>query len=388
MSGATISIRTTRNTNVRLAYSTDSGLASPSYSASQVTIDRTAKFILTGLDPNTRYYYGAEIDGILQATIGTFKTLGATTLKVCVSGDASSGSNAAVYDTIRTEAPDLFLHLGDIHYDDNFLNSEAVVNGSLDRVFAQAKPAQLFRDIPSLWIYDDHDFGPNDSHAGSGMTASSSMYRKRAPSYPLQSSTSTDPVYHSFEINVDGIGVVFIVTDQRAAASDKTATDNSSKTMLGTTQKTWFKGLFSNPANDGKLFVWLCSRAWGGVATAGADHWGGFTTERTELGAHIHAEAPGRCLVLSADMHSLAFDNGTNHTFGSEPFVTLQCSPLDRTGDTTYGGATYSQGQYTNNGQFAVLTFAKTGASQITVAAVGKNAAGSTLVTYSPVFNL
>src|SRR5690606_13311322 len=102
--------------------------------------------------------------------------------------------------------------------------------------------------------------------------------------------------YYSFEVG----RVLFIVTDLRSMASNKTATDNSSKTMMGAAQKTWFKNLISDSNNAGKLIVWVCSRVWGGVTTVGADHWGGFTTERTELADHIKTHALGRFCVLSA----------------------------------------------------------------------------------------
>lgn len=385
-----VNVRTTLNASVRLAYSTDSGLASPTYTSAKNTTDRNARFDLTGLSSNTRYYYSAEIDGSLDGTIGTFKTPGATTVKVCLSGDAVSGANATCYDSIRTETPDFFIHLGDMHYDDNSLNSAGIVNGSIDRVLTNSKAAQLFRDVPTVWVWDDHDFGPNDSYSASGTkTASCAMYRKRVPHHDLE--LSSGAIYHSFEIDVDGIGVVFIVTDLRSEASNKTATDNSSKTMMGAAQKTWFKGVLSDAANSGKLFVWVNSRVWGGVATSGADHWGGFTTERTEIANYIQANCSGRVLVVSADMHSLAIDDGTNHDFvttGSEPIPTFQCSPIDHTSATTYGGATYSEGQYTNNGQYGIIEFSKTGAAELTVDLTGKRDTGTTLDTYQIVYSL
>jgi hypothetical protein len=153
--------------------------------------------------------------------------------------------------------------------------------------------------------------------------------------------------------------------------------------MLGATQKVWFKDLLSN--SPGKMIVWVCPRAFGGAASAGADHWGGFTTERTELGAHIHANCPGRVVVLSADQHALGIDSGVNHTFGSEPLKCFQAAPLDRTVDASpYGaGSQYSQGWFNSIGQFGTMQITDTGGATIGVTWRGYDSAGTQLVSYS-----
>lgn len=391
MSGATICVRLRKNASVRLATSVNSDLSSCSYSAAQTTVNRMAKFAVSGLAANTQYYYGVEVDGVLNtATIGKFKTLGATTLKVCLAGDATGGSTADVFNDIVAEAPHLFFHLGDAHYDNIAVSDRGRFDASYDAMLGSSTQGPLYRQVPTVYVWDDHDFGDNNSFGTSPSKAEATRaYRRRVPHAALSDGSATGAIYHSFEVTIDGLGVIFIITDQRSAASNKSATDNSSKTVLGATQKTWFKNILSG--NSGKLFVWICSRTWGGVTAAGADHWGGFTTERTEIANYIRDNCPGRVLVVSADMHSLAVDSGTNHNFvssGSEPIPTYQCAPLDRTGNETYGGATYSQGQFTNNGQFGIMEFSKTGASQITVDFTGKRDTGSTLVTYSRAFNL
>jgi phosphodiesterase/alkaline phosphatase D-like protein len=391
MSGASIVVKTSKTAYVRLAYSVNSDLSSPAYVAAH-TVNRLARFDLTGLSANTQYYYGAEVDGVLDAAIGSFKTLGAATLKICAGGDAASASAADSFSDILAEAPDIFFHLGDLHYQDIATDEPLKYHSAFDVALASATQGPLYQNVPTVYVWDDHDYCGNNTF-GTAINRKSACraYRRRVPHLPLEETADDGAIYHSFEVDVDGIGVVFLITDLRSRASDKAATDNSSKTMLGTTQKTWFKGQLSSVLNDGKLFVWICSRVWGGVTTAGADHWGGFNTERTELADHIQTEASGRILVLSADMHSLAIDDGTNHDFtttGSEPIPTFQCAPLDQTGFETYGGATYSEGQFTNNGQFGIIEFSKTGASQITVDLTGKRDTGATLVTHQLIFNL
>jgi alkaline phosphatase D len=399
MAGVTVAVNLTMDAEVRLAASLSSDMSSPTYGSAVNTVNHRAKPSITGLTAGSLYYLAVEIDGVLQTAagqVGQARMLDASanTLKVCLSGDADTDSDHAVFDAIRGENAKFFIHMGDQHYEEPV---EATISSHIapyDRIMALPKQGQLRREMSNLYCWDDHDFGPNDSFSTSGTRAGACRaYRKVVPSPTLVESGDTDAPYFAYEVSVGGLGVIFIVTDQRSMASNRTATDNSSKTILGTAQKTWFKGLFSDAANDDKLFIWVCSRTWGGVATASADHWGGFTTERTELADHFKAEAPGRVLVVSADMHSLAIDSGANHDFstgGGDPIPTFQVAPLDRTGAETHGGATYDQGagRYTNNNQYGVIDISKTGASQLTVDWTGKRHTGVTLVTYQKVVNL
>lgn len=374
------------DTTVRLAVSTSSDLSSPTYSSLVASTNLAAKCSISGLTADTTYYYGAEIGGVLDTTTkGQFKTLpssAAFSFSCAFAGDSQSDTNHAVFDTIRGKAPRFFIHLGDLHYENISTDNDALFRAAYDAFLAQAKPHQLFREVPTAYVWDDHDFGANDSFGTSASKpAAATLYRERVPHYTLEDSDPEGSIYHAFDVG----RVMFIVTDQRSAASNKTATDNSSKTMLGATQKTWFKGLLSDAANDGKFFIWICPRVFGGVATASADHWGGFTTERTELADHIQTEAPGRLAVISADMHSLAIDDGSNHDFvtsGSEPLRTFQAAPLDQTGAQTWGGATYSEGQFLNNNLFGTMDIIDAGNGGLLVVWKGWNSGGSKLVEY------
>lgn len=372
---------------VRLAVDDDPTFPSPVLSDPVAVSGGIARLEVTGLSANTTYYAAVKIGSrIKRSTITTFKTLptGVASFKCAFAGDASSNSNHRVFDAIRAKAPLFFIHLGDLHYASIATNDVDLFRDAWDGVFRQRRQARLYREVPTYYMWDDHDYGPNNSHAGSTpRPAALQAYRERVPHPPLVLNGATDPVYYSFDVG----RVKFIVTDQRSMASNRTADDDVNKTVLGSAQKTWFKNILSDAANDGKFFIWVCNRCWGGVATTNADHWGGFTTERTELANHMLAECSGRIAVLSADMHSLAIDSGTNHEFanpGSMPVPTFQAAPLDRVGNETYGGATYNQGagRYTTQGQFGVMEVTDAGGTTITIDWTGYNADGTQLVTY------
>ncbi|MEN1941005.1 alkaline phosphatase D family protein [Luteimonas sp. MJ174] len=300
-----------------------------------------------------------------------------------LSGDADTGSNHQVFNEVLNHGPLFFIHLGDLHYEDIAVNDVGLFLAAYDTVLAAPRQAELYRQISTLYMWDDHDSGPDDGHGGSpGRDAACEAYRQRVPHPPLVESGITDAIYFVYEVG----RVMFIFTDQRSMASPKGAPDNASKSILGAAQKAWFKGLLSDPANGDKLFVWVCSRVWGGVPTTGADHWGGFTTERREIADHVKAHCAKRFCVLSADMHSLAIDAGSNHDFatgGGAPMPTFQASPLDRRGAETYGGAAYSQGgRHMDNGLFGTMEITDTGGGGIGVSWKGYNTAGSLLVQY------
>lgn len=341
---------------------------------------------VTGLTADSEYTYAVEVNSVpVSGPTGSFRTApsGNASFTVAFAGDASEGSNAAVFDAIRLKDPLLFIHLGDLHYHNISANTPALFRDAFGEVFSCARQAQLYREVPTAYVWDDHDSGPNNSDGMTVTAAAKSVYRERVPHYTLGDATVTAPVYQAWTIG----RVRFIMTDERAAASTNATTDNSSKTMLGSTQKAWFKSEISAAAAAGQMIVWVCSRAFGGVPTAGADHWGGFTTERTELADYIKANAHGRVVVLSADAHALAIDDGTNHNFatgGGEPLPTFQAAPLDRTPDSVvYGGVTYSHGWFNSNGQFGTMQITDSGGGSLGVVWRGFDSTGTQIVTHS-----
>lgn len=353
-------------------------------SAEATDADGMCRFDLTGRSANAEHTYQVQLDGALAGPTGRFRTMPsgapagtACSFTVALCGDANTGSESVAFDAIRKQAPLLVCHLGDLHYDNNSTNTPALFHASYDRVFRSRAQHEMFRNVPTVYVWDDHDYGANNSNgASASKPAAASTYRSRVPHYPLEDATG---VYHSFDVG----RVRFIVTDQRSGASANADTDNSSKTMLGTTQKTWFKNLLSNSA--GKLLVWVCPRWMQQGTSAGADSWAGFTTERAELWDHIQAECSGRVVIVSADLHTLAIDDGTNFDFatsGSEPIPVFQVAALDQT--PVSGGGTYSEGEFTNPFQYGTMEITDTGGATVGVTWRGFAGASTTpIVTHS-----
>lgn len=380
-SGASVMIKTTYASDaLRLALT---GPAGTTYTSPLGAAHGEAKrFDLGGLDADTAYTYEVQSNGVtIDGQAGGFRTApsGAASFTVAFSGDALTGSNHASFHEIRALCPLLFLHLGDAHYRNIATNDPKAFHAAFDEMLAAPRQSELFANIPIAYLPDDHDYGANNSNGSSpSRPAATSVYRLRVPSYPLVEAGPNGSLYHSFTVG----RVLFVMTDQRTAASANSATDTSSKSMLGTAQKTWFKNLLSN--SSGKLVVWVCPRLFEAGQVTGSDSWSGFTTERAELVSHIHSVCPGRVLVLSADMHAAAIDDGSNHDFlpgGGEPLRVFQSSPLDI--DVPAGSGTYSEGLFIGNGQFGTMDIEDTGGSTIDVTWKARNSAGNVLVTHS-----
>jgi phosphodiesterase/alkaline phosphatase D-like protein len=296
MTNVTVAARVRGQVSYRLAVSTSRAMTSPIYGSPQTPTNGTVKLTCSGLAADTTYFYCVEAGGVLDTSLlGTFKTpaTGPQTFKIAFASCAVNSSNRVVFDSIAAENPLFFVHLGDMFYDDIATDTPRLFRQAFDRTLAVERQGNLLRNVPTIYMYDDHDYGVNNSNGGSASRpAAVATYKERVPHPPLVETGATDANYFSFEIG----RVLFIVTDLRSMRSPQANTDNASKTMMGTTQKTWFKDQLSSAT--GKIICWFSTSPFIPNTTASADHWGGYNTERVEIADHIKATCVGRILSL------------------------------------------------------------------------------------------
>jgi len=371
----------------RIAYTTQPGLTglvlSSFDTAFAATNDRVIDIILDSLIPATTYHYAVEVDGILdtlkRGQFMTFHPYGASFFTIGLGSCANTGSNHAVFQTIRAHQPLLFLHLGDFHYQNIAVNDANVFRSAYRTVLASVNQSLLYRSTTVDYVWDDHDYGPNNSDSTApGRIASRLTYQEYVPHYPLAAGFGDIPIYHTFTIG----RVAFIVTDSRSARSPASAADNAAKTMLGVTQKAWFKEQLLTYQDDFPLIVWANTLPW--IGATGDDGWHLYTNERREIADFIKDSGiTGLCMV-SGDAHMLAIDNGTNSgyaTGGGGGFPVLHAAALDRTGSVK--GGPYSHGAFPGGGQFALMTVIDSGGSTITVQWSGRTSANTQRVGYT-----
>ena len=378
------------STTVRIHLSTQPDLSDAFISGLQ-TADASNNYIVglpaIGLQPNTHYYYGVESNGVVDMSqIGHFKTpgTGAYSFSFAFASCAASNSNHEVFAAINHADPLFFLHLGDMHYHNITQNDQDLYRDAYNQVFSNPRQADLYRSCPIAYIWDDHDYGPNDSNGTSpGREAARLTYREYVPHYPLPAGNGDAAIYQAFTIG----RVRFILTDLRSERSPKSAPDNETKTMLGPDQKAWFKNELLTAKGNHRLIVWACSLPWIAARASGADDWGGYSTERGELADFIRDNQIPPILIISGDAHMVAIDDGRNSDYatgGGAAMPVFHGSSLDQSGSVK--GGPYSHGTFPGRGHFGLVTITDGDGSTIRVDLSGRqnvNESSIEIVGYS-----
>ncbi|MCB0168069.1 MAG: alkaline phosphatase family protein [Anaerolineae bacterium] len=383
---ATVKAKVTQDSPaVRLAVSPTSDFSQPVYtdpqSATLTENNRVVAFPLMNLTTDTVYHYAVEVDGQLDTRLrGQFKTFpsGPASFMIAFASCAETGSAHPIFETIRNLNPLFFIHTGDLHYLDIPTNNRALFRNAFETVLASPTQSSLYRSTPLVYIWDDHDYGPNDSTALSGSrTAARLTYQEYVPHYPLAAGSGDVPIYQAFSVG----RVRFIVTDLRSERSPKLADDDANKSMLGSTQKAWFKEELLRANSDHALTIWVSSVDW--LADL-SDGWYLYSTERRELADFIKTNNINKLAMIAGDLHMLGIDNGSHNTFatdGGSGFPIFQASPLDRFGFDA--DAPYSEGRVAERGQFGIMNVIDDGGPTVRVEWSGRSWTNEELLTYT-----
>lgn len=380
---ARIATRAPAGGAVAIEYSVNSDFSS-STTTSTITANSgnnyTVQIPISGLAANTVYYYrgilGGNADNTLGAVTPKFKTApaGAANLKFVLSSCANTGSAADVFGRIRARNADVFIHHGDLHYEDIATEDLAAKRAAYLSVLTSSEQNKLYKQVVLWYRYDDHDYGANNSDAtNAGKVSSAAALREM---FPQQRVNSSGAVYATAKRG----RVRFIQLDVRY--------EKASNTLLGSTQLSWFLSELSTAADDiaaGTIALVIVDVSVPWIATAATDSWSDATAERTTISDHIFSEGlQDNIVFVAGDMHGTAYDDGTNNTFatgGAAGWPVIQSGSLDRPVSTK--GGPYTNGPYaTNTGQYTVMDVVDTG-SQITVNLTGYTTGDTVLYTAS-----
>jgi alkaline phosphatase D len=336
-----------------------------------------AKMNITGLQPATTYYYAVQSNGVVDNSsddIGRFTTPAAGAFSYTFTvGSCAVNSNHQVYTAIQNKNPLFHLTTGDFHYaNPNSTNINTHRVPYENNMLSQTPTRNLFKNTALAYMWDDHDYcGDNSSGAATGQANARQAYQEYVPHYPLVAGSGNVPIYQAFTIG----RVRFILADLRSV--------RSSGTMMGTTQKAWFKNECINAKNNGQIIAWISSVSFGGNTS---DNWGGFSAERTELSNFFRDNSIANLFVLSGDAHMVAIDNGTNHDFSTgnnnpNDYPVFQAAAINNSGSTK--GGTYSEGgtfpnNSSSNGQYGVVEVTDNGGSTIQIKFTAYRTAGNT----------
>ena len=386
---ATVSIRLNApGLRVRLQVSQSESLVPAVYSTVVTTAaasGHTAKLTVQGLVPDTDYFYGIEVGGVLRrepVSRGRFTTfpLGKASFKIAFSscGDFRAADQRA-FPAIIAEKPLAFIHMGDLHYSDTNSTVAEDYRVNYDLVLGHAAQGPLFRAMPVIYTWDDHDYAGNDSDStATGRGTARSAYRERVPHYPIGPGDGT--IGQAFTIG----RVRFIMTDLRSAAVSASLRESSTKTKLGSAQKAWLKQELINARDNAfPLIVWVSTHPWIAPAKLGDDSWAGYATERAEIANFLRDNRVSNVAIISGDMHGLAFDDGTNSDYatgGGAPITVLHGAALTQSPSTK--GGPYSGGVVPGSAQYGVLEVFDNGGTSVACRYLGTHAAEGRKLTH------
>jgi len=323
------------NQKCRVAYSTDSLLGKPEFSDLYTTSEVQANYIkvlLKKLEPDTRYFYQLELNGvILERSRGKFRTFSDTSKSFTFAFGNSlrteterSGLMAAIENDIL-----FFLNTGDLHYDDIGIADVGLFRNSYQKTFLRKDMAKMGKTVPFVFIWDDHDYGPNNSDKNApGRLQSGKAYRECIPHYTLNTEEKNGAIYQAFNVN----NTRFILTDLRSKRDKNSKLDNEQKTMMGKEQLTWFLKEIKASSLKYPLVIWVSSVPFTAEKKEGGDNWNGFTHERRIIANFVKKHSINNLMIISGDAHSISFNIGMNNNYsdydGGGLFEIL-AAPLD-----------------------------------------------------------
>ncbi len=353
--GATVKVLADRE-GIPVELELTDGASPPSRRTRPTDAHGVATFVLDGLRERTRYRYAVLAPG-RPALEGRFRTFGEGpfSFRAVFASCAATGSTSPVFDAMREQESDLFVHMGDIHYEDIGRDDVARFRKAYLAVHGSATQSALFRSVPVAYTWDDHDFGPNDSDRTSPSRAAAlEAYRRFVPHYSLADGEDA-PIHQSFRVG----RVAFLMTDCRSARSPR-GVPEAERTMLGERQLRWLEGQLDE-ARQAALVVWVNSVPWITKRDESTrEGWAPFARERRRIAdAIVRLGLVERLLMLSGDAHMLAIDDGTHSQYSTLPgapargFVVAHAAPMDRR--PTKKGGPYSHPEVTRNGQYGVM---------------------------------
>jgi alkaline phosphatase D len=302
----TIWVQASGSFPVALEYSTDPDFSTLLKGSTAMAVrenDLCVTLRAEGLEPDTRYYYrlrfGGELDRYQPLPFHTRTApAGRADFRVAFGSCCriQFDREQRIFDVVQRLEPDMFLWLGDNIYADSDEPSALAHLYSRQRVVHSLEP--LLRSTPQLAIWDDHDFGYNDSDRHNPIREQALRLFSNYWANPASGEPDAPGIY--FKQSYGGVDFFFL--DGRYHRDNADLPDSPAKTMLGARQKQWLKAQLRASRAPFKVLV-----SGGGWSSAekeeGGDSWGVYMSERDEIFDFIRDNRIGGVVCISGDSH-------------------------------------------------------------------------------------
>jgi len=300
--------------------------------------DCTAVVSISGLDQGTAHHYVVRrADSKAVLARGSFRTqplwqwrTDPPTVRIAAGSCAylndvrfdrpgkPYGGGEGIFDIIAATSPDLMLWLGDNIY---LREADYTSRDGINRRhrYYRSHPAlqRLWTACPHVAIWDDHDFGPDDSDAsysGSGWTLE--MFRRY---WPLPYSPPSDGLYGKV---LQGDVDIFLL-DDRSYRYPNRWPEGTDKVMYGAKQMQWLKAALTYSSAPFKIIAGG-SQFFNQVSRA--ESWSRYPAEQGDLKRWLEERKIPGVIFLSGDRHFTQMFR--IHRPGLYPLYEITTSPL------------------------------------------------------------
>lgn len=285
----------------QLTYRDPAGRSHTLNQASTLAADFCMTWDLPGLEPATPYVFQIH-QGENIAGEGQFLTPQApeipqrTKLIFGSCAEDQLGLSYPVWEHIHVQRPDALILLGDTPYIDT---THPDYQQRRYREFYEVPEfQQIIREVPLYSIWDDHDFGKNDTKGeleGKENSRAAFQLFRANPSY----GEAGQGLYTRFR---RGPVEVFLLDTRWFTATEPSPADPEKPTMLGKQQWEWLKAGLK--ASDAPFKVLACGIIWNGATRPNKpDHWGAYLHERDALFSFIGAKKIPGVILVGGDIH-------------------------------------------------------------------------------------
>jgi alkaline phosphatase D len=269
------------------------------------------EFHVEGLQPMTRYAFAVRLAGDADAVQpGIFTTAPAkgqpSDFRLAIAScfgntyERKNGRTAPQREYVNhswrllmDRHPDLQLIIGDNVYANSTDYNHLWDSYTLERV-NNGPFAESIRTMPTYAVWDDHDYGPNNSDGTAKGKEQSALAFDQVFANPPRPAGAAPGIYTRFGWG----GVDFFLLDGRYNRSPNDAPEDENKKYLGDEQFKWLIGELKSSQAPFKLLV--NGSTW---ATSKDDGWRRFPHERRRLWKEIVANGINGVVFVSGDIH-------------------------------------------------------------------------------------